>query len=83
MIGRHDGKSMRQLVALQPKSGRDECWYLPLCLLSTQSETLAHGMVLPNLGLTFLPHLNLSGVSSWACLEVCLLGGPNLAKSAR
>lgn len=36
----------------------------------------------PHLGLTFLPHLNLSGVSSWACLEVCLCGGPNLAKSA-
>lgn len=35
-----------------------------------------------HLGLTFLPHLNLSGVSSWACLEVCLCGGPNLAKSA-
>lgn len=36
----------------------------------------------PHLGLTFLPHLNLSGVSSWACLEVCLLGGSNPAKSA-
>lgn len=64
MIGRYDGKSMRQLVTLQPKSGRDECWYLPLCLLFTQSETLALGMVSP----TFRVNLSSPLKSLWSIL---------------
>lgn len=64
MIERHDDESMRQLLTLQPKSGREECWYLPFCLLLTPSETLALGKVLP----TFRVNLSSSLKSLWSIL---------------